>query len=885
MARKSNIVFDPNLSIKDNAAKNNVSVAGIYYYLRTNNLDRNQDRATEIVKEIKSVLHKDPTMSQAKVAKELGRSVTTINKYWKVATGEKHLVPTREIRAKEKANKQELEIIGNVSPRVVDDLIKAESFSDDILTAFEASRLIEDGGSINGHTLVAASEKKIDIVGCPTILDFTLENLKYLLKNCQSKVALLLPLSILSNTEKYAKVFKKYAPSRVYAYTSNIGKDGANVEGYAWYVWDKSNDAPTELKWMQTEAKSESKRQKESVIEPIVQNNKCLLFDFDNTLFNSDSRRGKNGHFLRTYSDSCIEGYKLYDGWKEVFSWANENNVKTAIVSKTPKDHIQKALDHFGLKVDAIYGKKRKSSGSVLLKAISEMEGTISDSLYVGDHRDDADMARMANVPFAAALWDSWHEAQLSARKCLTISSPTEIIPLFDKLSSIPTPIEVDESCEPETSMPSTRKSIVEESPLEVIPTPSQNVDYVEPTPVVVEGKKIYGIIGAVIGDIVGSRFEFGEDKYPKKYNFKLFGTENLFTDDTIMTAAIADALLHGKSFRDAMLEWGHHYPNGGWGGNFRLWLKAKDPQPYGSKGNGCGMRISPVGFYGKTLDEVLQLAEEATLPTHNTEDGLNGAKSIASAIFLSRQGKSKAEIKQYIEQNFGYNLDLTKDGILDMVESFKSPLHRHKKEMAIYTVPVAIMAFLRGNSYEDVIRITMTYGGDTDTIGAMSGAMAAAYHGVPLEIANEAVKYLSQDILAILNEFDKTSFVSPRITPPKTNELNSDCILVYGRNIEEKGKGEDGSFDVERGYNGHRQEGYPIRTIGATLDETKQDVENFIKHATEHPEKTFFVKKVGLGGSHIGLETIARLFEPARDKGNIFLPKAYIDYYEGKKI
>ena len=215
MARKSNIVFDPNLSIKDNAAKNNVSVAGIYYYLRTNNLDRNQDRATEIVKEIKSVLHKDPTMSQAKVAKELGRSVTTINKYWKVATGEKHLVPTREIRAKEKANKQELEIIGNLSPRVVDDLIKAESFSDDILTAFEASRLIEDGGSINGHTLVAASEKKIDIVGCPTILDFTLENLKYLLKNCQSKVALLLPLSILSNTEKYAKVFKKYAPSRV----------------------------------------------------------------------------------------------------------------------------------------------------------------------------------------------------------------------------------------------------------------------------------------------------------------------------------------------------------------------------------------------------------------------------------------------------------------------------------------------------------------------------------------------------------------------------------------------------------------------------------------------------------------------------------------------
>lgn len=202
--------------------------------------------------------------------------------------------------------------------------------------------------------------------------------------------------------------------------------------------------------------------------------NRCLLMDFDNTLFNTDSRRDKRGKWLPGFPESSIPGYKLYDGWREVFSWAQEHNVKIAMVSTTPEDHIRKALDRFGLKADAIYGRVRKTSGKILLRAISEMGGTVSQALYVGDHRNDADIARMAGVPFAGAVWDSWHEARLAARECLTISSPTEIIPLFDNLAGIPTPRQLDRSCDPGCSVPSTRKGNIVESLLKMMSMPSR---------------------------------------------------------------------------------------------------------------------------------------------------------------------------------------------------------------------------------------------------------------------------------------------------------------------------------------------------------------------------------------------------------------------------
>ena len=159
--------------------------------------------------------------------------------------------------------------------------------------------------------------------------------------------------------------------------------------------------------------------------------------------------------------------------------------------------------------------------------------------------------------------------------------------------------------------------------------------------------QRIHGIIGAVIGDIVGSRFEPRSKKIPTR-PFKLFAADCSFTDDTIMTIAIADALLHGTSYKDAMLSWGNKYPTAGYGGNFRHWLKGEGRTT--SAGNGSGMRISPVGFRGKTLDEVLKMAKEATVPSHNSTEGIKAAQAIATSIFLARNGKSKADIKAYVK-------------------------------------------------------------------------------------------------------------------------------------------------------------------------------------------------------------------------------------------
>lgn len=388
----------------------------------------------------------------------------------------------------------------------------------------------------------------------------------------------------------------------------------------------------------------------------------------------------------------------------------------------------------------------------------------------------------------------------------------------------------------------------------------------------------IYGIIGAVIGDIVGSRFEF-KGKTFAKHNFKIFGSSDKFTDDSIMTVAIADALMHGKDFQSSMLEWGHRYPNGGWAGGFRHWLKSTDPQPYGSAGNGSGMRVSAAGFCAETIDEALDLAKKTALPTHGSEDGIAGAQAIASAIFLAKQKTPKPEIKQYIESAFSYSLDGDTEKIQDAVRLMR--LIPKQTFLAKTATPIAIMAFLNGNDYEDVIRTAVTYGCDTDTVACMAGGIAAAYYGVPLDLAKRAADYISDDMLAIINEFDGTSLASRHITPRSIHEWSRECVIVYGRNVNEREHGEDGAFEVYSWSNRFTREGYPIRTIGADFKQTSEDVKAFVSYVDEHPEKVFLVMKVGIHKAGIPVEQIAPLFEPLRRKSNVYLPAEYIAYYD----
>ena len=381
------------------------------------------------------------------------------------------------------------------------------------------------------------------------------------------------------------------------------------------------------------------------------------------------------------------------------------------------------------------------------------------------------------------------------------------------------------------------------------------------------------GIIGAVIGDIAGSRLEF-HDGFAK-HNFKMFGSGTKFTDDSIMTVAIADALMHGKDFQSSMLEWGHRYPNGGWGRTFRKWLKSKSPEPYNSQGNGSGMRVSAVGFAAETLDEALALAKETALPTHGSKDGIAGAQAIAAAIFLAKQKTPKAEIKKYIETTFSYYLDGSTEDIQHMVPQ----LLDFQRSQALFTTPFAITAFLKGNDYEDVIRTAVTYGCDTDTVACMAGGIAAAYYGVPLDLAKQAADYISDDLLAIINEFDGTSLESRHITQKDIHEWSRECVIVYGRSVNEGENGEKGSYEAHDVR--HPREGYAIRTIGADFKDTSEDVKAFISYVGEHPEKVFLVMQVGIHKAGIPVEKIAPLFEPLRGKSNVYLPAEYIEYYD----
>lgn len=254
------------------------------------------------------------------------------------------------------------------------------------------------------------------------------------------------------------------------------------------------------------------------------------------------------------------------------------------------------------------------------------------------------------------------------------------------------------------------------------------------------------GIIGAIIGDIAGSRFEFCDDW--KSTEFQLF-TENCeFTDDTVMTVAVADWLLNGRDLVESMQDWGRRYPNRGYGGMFYDWLfTQQNPQPYNSYGNGSGMRVSPVGFYAQSLEEALDLAKRSAEVTHNHPEGIKGAQAIASAIYLARTGKDKKYIREYLQSTFEYDLCRTCDDI--------RPDYCFN-ETCQGSCPEAIIAFLDSSSFESAIRLAVSLGGDSDTIACMTGGIAAAYYGISARLVERAMTFLPDDIRQTVRNFDK---------------------------------------------------------------------------------------------------------------------------------
>ena len=257
-------------------------------------------------------------------------------------------------------------------------------------------------------------------------------------------------------------------------------------------------------------------------------------------------------------------------------------------------------------------------------------------------------------------------------------------------------------------------------------------------------------MLGAIIGDIVGSRFEWNNIK-TKEFDFFTYRCE--FTDDSVMSLAVAKALLDSTGDYDnlgifavkAMQEVGRPYPNCGYGGMFRQWMYADNPQPYNSFGNGAAMRVSPCGLVAKTIDEVKLLSRKVTEVTHNHPEGIKGAEAAALCVFLAREGMSILEIRDYVNKHY-YPMNFTLDEIRD---SYKFNVTCQD------TVPQAIMAFLESISFEDAIRNAISLGGDSDTLAAITGGIAEAYYGVPTEIRKQALTFLDERLLKILTDFE----------------------------------------------------------------------------------------------------------------------------------
>ena len=268
-------------------------------------------------------------------------------------------------------------------------------------------------------------------------------------------------------------------------------------------------------------------------------------------------------------------------------------------------------------------------------------------------------------------------------------------------------------------------------------------------------------LIGAIVGDIAGSRFEWLNCK-SKDFTLLVGQHEGAepccFTDDTVMTLAIADAIMKWHESGDnsyralsscatkSMQAFGRRYPNAGYGGSFMAWLQDKNPRPYNSWGNGAAMRVSACGWAGRTLDEVKAMSRAVTEVTHNHPEGIRGAEATAVATFLARSDKSMADIRKVVVSNY-YRLNFSLDEIRD---SYKFDVS------CLGSVPQALEAFFESTSFEDAIRNAISIGGDSDTIGAICGAVAGAYYGVPDDIRAKAKTFLGQNLTKTLHAFEQ---------------------------------------------------------------------------------------------------------------------------------
>ena len=335
-------------------------------------------------------------------------------------------------------------------------------------------------------------------------------------------------------------------------------------------------------------------------------------------------------------------------------------------------------------------------------------------------------------------------------------------------------------------------------------------------------------LYGAILGDIIGVPYEFDRNKPASKDSFPLFCRESHFSDDTVTTTAVADALLKSgeeeeriffRTLVETLQRWCRKYRHRGYGKGFRRWIFAENPEPYNSSGNGAAMRVSAAGWFCANMYDTRECARWTAEVTHNSREGIKGAMATACAIFLARTGHSKADIKNYIEREFGYDLSRKLDDIR---------VNYSHTEKIWETVPEAIIAFLESHDFESAIRNTVWLGGDVDTVGAIAGSIAEAFYGVPENLIAECRKRLPEDMLKVIDRFNEKIFGRKNSVVPKkftnlrlskkflTKKFFSDVMFIHTSASGAMGSGgilevwnknfehyeccwSDDSFDVEK--------------------------------------------------------------------------------------
>ncbi len=249
-------------------------------------------------------------------------------------------------------------------------------------------------------------------------------------------------------------------------------------------------------------------------------------------------------------------------------------------------------------------------------------------------------------------------------------------------------------------------------------------------------------MIGAIAGDIIGSVYEV---RPVKSKDFPLFSRGSCFTDDTVLTVAVADAILTGADYTDKFHEYFDRYPHAGFGGSFIQWALLQSREPYYSFGNGSAMRVSPVGFAFDDIESVLAEAERSAVVTHNHPEGIKGAQATAASVFLARTGTGKPEIRDFISDRFDYRLD----------QSLEDIRRIYRFDVSCQgSVPQSIISFLEAEDWEDAVRNAVSLGGDADTMAAIAGAIAEGYYGLPEQISQKAMSFLDESLNRVIKEF-----------------------------------------------------------------------------------------------------------------------------------